>query len=67
MKRLKVDLEDIVYSKKAKGTILTIVTLNINANMSKYRLKDYLCGWRFVEVMLKELMNEFKIYVAYDE
>jgi hypothetical protein len=64
---LKVDLEEIVYSKKAKETTLTIATLKINTNMSKYRLKDYLYGWRFVEVMLKELINEFKIYVAYDE
>ena len=60
--RLVVDIEEFVYEKRAQGTMLEYVTRAMNEKIGKYNEVDWLFNWKFVQKVLIDLINEFRIY-----
>lgn len=55
--RLVVDIEEIVFEKKATGTTLQLVTQYMNEKMGKYKEEDYVFNFKFIQKILLDLVR----------
>jgi hypothetical protein len=60
--KLVVDIEEFVYEKRASGTTLEYVTRGLNEKMGKYSKEEWLFNWNFVQKVLIDMIDEFRIY-----
>ncbi len=61
------DIEELVYEKKATGATLQQVTKAMNEKMGKFKEEDFLFNFKFIQKILMNLIKEFRIFKTSDK